>query len=242
MLRVDGPCTVGAVAAPVDLLARERALLAAGHVVVGVDEVGRGALAGPVCVGAVLLERASDPPEGLTDSKRLTPGRRRALVGPLREWASAWGMGSASAEEVDAWGMTTALAVAAARALDGLTPWPTHALVDGPWNLLAVPRDVVLGAPIPPPSRAERLAVTPVVKGDLHCASIAAAAVLAKVARDDLMGALATEWPDYGWDHNKGYGTPEHLAALRRLGPTPLHRVSWRLPRAVEGERPGPSD
>lgn len=233
---------MGAVAAPDDLLVRERALLAAGHVVVGVDEVGRGALAGPVCVGAVLLERASEPPDGLTDSKRLTPRRRRALVGPLREWASAWGLGSASAEEVDAWGITTALAVAAGRALDGLTPWPTHALVDGPWNLLAVARDVALEAPVPPPSRAERLAVTPVVRGDLHCASIAAAAVLAKVARDDHMGALATEWPDYGWAHNKGYGTPEHLAALRRLGPTPQHRVSWRLPSFVGGARPGPSD
>ena len=232
MLRVQGPCTVGAVAVPDDLMARERALLAAGHVVVGVDEVGRGALAGPVCVGAVVLERATEPPRGLTDSKRLSPGRRRALVGPLVEWAGAWSLGSASAAEVDTWGMSAALAVAAGRALDGLATRPTHALVDGPWNLLRMPRDVALGAP-PPASRAEGLEATPVVRGDLHCASIAAAAVLAKVWRDDLMAALAAEWPDYGWAHNKGYGTPDHLEALRRLGPTPLHRVSWRLPGAA---------
>ncbi len=230
---------MGAVATPDDLMVRERSLLAAGHLVAGVDEVGRGALAGPVCVGAVLLESAADPPRGLTDSKRLTPGRRRALVGPLLEWASGWSLGSASAEEVDAWGMSTALAVAGGRALDGLGTWPTHVLVDGPWNLLRRPRDVTLGAPVPPAPRAEGLAVTPVVKGDLHCASIAAAAVLAKVARDDLMVALAAEWPDYGWIHNKGYGTPQHLAALRRLGPTPLHRVSWRLPGSAGGSRPG---
>ncbi len=243
MLRVRGPCTVGAVAVPDDLLARERALLAAGHVVAGLDEVGRGALAGPVFVGAVVLESAAEPPPGLTDSKRLTPGRRRALVGPLVEWASAWSLGSASAEEVDAWGMSAALAVAAGRALDGLTTRPTHALVDGPWNLLRMPRDVVLGAPTTPSSRAEGLAATPVVKGDLHCASIAAAAVLAKVARDDLMVALGAEWPEYGWARNKGYGTPDHLAALRRLGPTPLHRVSWRLPERVgQSPRLGPSD
>ncbi|HQU26496.1 MAG TPA: ribonuclease HII [Acidimicrobiales bacterium] len=220
-------------AAPVDLMARERELLAVGRAVVGVDEVGRGALAGPLCVGAVLLERGADPPRGLTDSKRLTPERRRALVEPLLEWAAAWSLGSASAEEVDAWGVTTALAVAAGRAVDGLATRPTHALVDGPWNLLRTPRDVPLATPLPPTSRAEGVPVTPVVKGDLHCASIAAASVLAKVARDDLMVALAADWPDYGWAHNKGYGTPDHLAALRRLGPTPHHRVSWRLPGPV---------
>ncbi len=219
--------------APADLMACERLLLAGGEVVVGIDEVGRGALAGPLCVGAVLLEHGADPPQGLTDSKRLTPERRRALVEPLVEWAAAWSLGSASVAEVDAWGVTAALAVAAGRALDGLTPRPTHALVDGPWNLLRAPRDVPLGAPTVPASRAACVPVTPVVKGDLHCASIAAASVLAKVARDDLMVALAADWPDYGWALNKGYGTPAHLAALRRLGPSPHHRVSWRLPEPV---------
>lgn len=214
----------------VDTMVRERRLLADGYVVVGIDEVGRGALAGPLCVGAVVVEADVEPPEGLTDSKLLTAEQRRGLTEPLDAWAADWALGWASAEEIDAWGVGTALSVAATRALAGLTRRPTHALIDGPRNLLAPPRGMTLGGPPPPDPPDEGLPATAVVRGDRACASIAAASVLAKVARDELMVALGGRWPDYRWAANKGYGTPEHLAALRRLGPTPHHRLSWRLP------------
>lgn len=214
----------------VDTMLRERRLLADGHAVVGIDEVGRGALAGPLCVGAVVVEADGDPPDGLTDSKLLTAAQRSGLREPLDAWAADWALGWASAKEIDAWGVSTALAVAATRALAGLTRRPTHALVDGPRNLLSPPRGVTLGGTPPPDPLYDALPTTAVVRGDRACASIAAASVLAKVARDELMAALGDRWPGYRWAANKGYGTPEHLAALRRLGPSPHHRLSWRLP------------
>ncbi len=104
-----------------DLLAYERALVKRGEVVVGIDEVGRGALAGPLTVGAVVVTHATRPPEGLTDSKLLTPAERESLVAPLESWASDWSLGSASSQEIDRWGLRVALAVAANRAMAGLT-------------------------------------------------------------------------------------------------------------------------
>lgn len=213
-----------------DLLEFERALIARGETVVGLDEVGRGALAGPLIVGAVALRCCEAPPVGLNDSKLLSPARRTSLVEPLERWAAAWSIGSASAAEIDAWGLRLALAVAATRALDRLELAPTHALVDGPLNLLRSPLDVALGAQAPPPLRYRFLPVTAIVKGDRCCASIAAASVLAKVHRDALMVGLGQQYDEYQWASNKGYGVPGHLEAIRRIGPNEHHRRSWRLP------------
>jgi ribonuclease HII len=213
-----------------DLLEFERALLAQGEIVVGVDEVGRGALAGPMTVGAVAICSATDPPEGLNDSKLLSALQRESLVEPLRAWAAAWSLGSVSAAEIDAWGLRLALAVAATRAINGLSLVPTHALIDGSFNLLRAPIDVALGQTFPPPLRYGALPVTTVIKGDRRCATIAAASVLAKVHRDAEMVVLDGELDAYGWASNKGYGAPLHLEALRREGPSSHHRQSWSLP------------
>ncbi|MDE3065147.1 MAG: ribonuclease HII [Acidobacteriota bacterium] len=224
-------------------MVHERVEVAAGRVVVGVDEVGRGALAGPVAVGAVVVSGVARPPEGLDDSKVLRPAARAALVGPITQWASAVAVGWASAFEIDEWGLRVALAVAGSRALDALSVRPDVALVDGTVNLLRAPRDRRLGSPAPHLDYQE-LECRTVVRGDAACASIAAASVVAKVARDALMTELDAQHPAYGWRQNKGYGAPEHLAALRRCGPTPQHRQTWRLPgvgSAAEAGPPGPS-
>lgn len=213
----------------VDWLAHERALLARGESVVGLDEVGRGALAGPVCVGAVVIVSAALPPLGLNDSKALTARSRDALVAPLRTWAAGWSIGSASPSEIDRWGLRLALALAATRALDTLVVAPTHALIDGPINLLRAPRDVALDRD-PPPLAYATLPATTLVRGDQRSAVIAAAAVLAKVHRDAVMTELARRCEGYHWASNKGYGAPAHLAAIRDRGPSSEHRMSWRLP------------
>ncbi len=214
----------------IDLLAYERPLLARGEMVVGIDEVGRGALAGPLTVGAVVVTSDAPPPAGLDDSKLLTPARREALVAPLRAWAADWSLGSASSAEIDAWGLRVALAVAATRAIEGLSLQPTIALLDGPFNLLAAPLDVAFGVQPPPTLHYASLAHVTIVKGDQQSATIAAAAVLAKVHRDDVMVGLHEEFRVFGWAHNKGYGAPDHMEALRRHGPTDYHRQSWQLP------------
>ena len=223
-----------------DLLAFERPLLRRGTVVVGIDEVGRGALAGPLTVGAVVVTSEVEPPDALTDSKRLSARRREGLVVPLERWASDWSLGSASSLEIDQWGLRIALAVAATRALDGLTVRPDYALIDGSFNLLNAPPDVAFGFEAPPLLHYARMAHTTVVKGDLRCASIAAASVLAKVHRDQVMVGLHEQFEAFGWANNKGYGAPKHLAALRRHGPTEHHRRSWNLPDLDVGD-PAPS-
>lgn len=213
----------------IDQLAFERALIERGEVVVGVDEVGRGALAGPLLVGAVVLRELRPAPEGLRDSKELTPRQRRELVGPLRLWADDWSLGEVSAEEIDAWGLRTALAVAATRALDQLHLRPTYALLDGPLNLLSAPPPTLGVREVPELSYCA-MPHQALVKGDSRCATIAAGAVLAKVARDAIMVGLAEGSPDYGWASNKGYGSLEHRKAIERFGPTGWHRQSWALP------------
>ena len=218
----------------VDLFEHERALFARGEVVVGVDEVGRGALAGPMTVGAVVLSSANTPPEGLTDSKLLSRAQREALEVPIREWALAWSLGSVSAREIDEWGLRLALAVAATRALDGLSVRPTFALLDGSFNLLRAPLDVAFSVAPPPALAYADLAHHTVVKGDARCASIAAASVLAKVQRDRIMVDLDSSYTAFDWAHNKGYGAPGHLEAIRCHGPSEHHRRSWKLP-AWEG-------
>lgn len=223
----------GVTKVPRDLLVYERALLKKGEVVVGLDEVGRGALAGPMTVGAVVLRTASPAPLGLDDSKALTPERRSALVEPIVLWAESWSLGSVSAAEIDEWGLRLALAVAATRALEGLATPPTYALIDGSFNLLRSPLNVRLGASAPPPLRYEALPMTTIVRGDATCAVIAAASVLAKVHRDAFMVDLDEQCRGYHWARNKGYGAPEHLEAIRRRGPSDFHRKTWNLPESA---------
>lgn len=213
-----------------DLLSYERGLLASGEVVVGLDEVGRGALAGPLTVGAVVITTDRLAPTSLTDSKLLTAAKREDLEEPIKEWAADWSLGSVTSQEIDQWGLRLALAVAATRAIDGLKIRPSHALIDGSFNLLQAPLNVGFGVDLPPELRYRRLPATTLVKGDRKSATIAAASILAKVARDREMVALDDKFPEYGWSSNKGYGAPEHLAALKKLGPSPLHRVSWNIP------------
>jgi ribonuclease HII len=209
----------------------ERRLIRKGDIVAGIDEVGRGALAGPMMVGAVTIRESTKPPAGLDDSKRLTAEVREALVEPLREWAAEWSLGVVSAAEIDEWGLRRALAVASTRALEGLSVTPTHVLVDGPFNLLTVgPENEVRDDQACPELRFASLPVTTIIGGDQRSAVIAAAAVLAKVARDALMVELDSEYREYCWRDNKGYGVPEHLDALRRHGTSAHHRTSWNLP------------
>ena len=221
----------GVPSVPLDLFAYERPLIEGGAVVVGLDEVGRGALAGPLTVGAVAINHLRPAPAGLTDSKLLTPARRERLVDPLKAWATSWALGSVSSHEIDEWGLRLALAVAATRALDGLEVTATHALIDGSFNLLRAPVNVTFGSAQPPLLTYAALDHTTVIKGDQLCATIGAASILAKVARDHVMVELDTQYDGYGWVHNKGYGAPDHLAALRERGPSQEHRLSWRLPK-----------
>jgi ribonuclease HII len=180
-------------------------------------------------VGAVVLTEVARVPRGLTDSKLLTPAQREALVAPLERWATDWSLGSASSHEIDRWGLRLALAVAATRAIDGLSVSPTHALMDGPLNLLDAPLRLEDQFNDAPELRHAGIAHTTIIKGDRRSASIAAASVLAKVQRDRTMVGLADEYPVYGWDANKGYGVPHHLAALVDEGPCCYHRMTWRL-------------
>lgn len=194
--------------------------------VVGIDEVGRGALAGPLVVGAVAVDSTCRrPPKGIRDSKALVPAAREALVPAIRRWAAAVGIGLASAAEIDAFGLTAALRTAALRALVQLPVGAVDAvLLDGSHGFLEPGLHVV----------DER----EVLIGEVRCrpraddswTSVAAASILAKVQRDAWMAAVAARVPHYGWAENKGYATAEHSSALREHGPCVVHRLSWRLP------------
>lgn len=191
-----------------------RATLGA-KIVAGVDEVGRGAWAGPVTVCAAVtgLRR---PPEGLTDSKLLTIPRRRALAEELLLWVSDHALGHASSEEIDELGMTAALRLAAERALGRLSVCPDAVILDGKHNYLGAP-----------------WRVRTVIKGDRSCVSVAAASVIAKVHRDALMTELGAQHMAFGFDSNAGYPSPVHRAALEEWGPTPYHRLSWSYLEAL---------
>ena len=178
------------------------------EVICGVDEAGRGPLAGPVCAAAVILPPHLDIP-GLDDSKKLTDKRRRELMPVIKEQAIAYGIGFASHEEIDEINILQATFLAMQRALDQLQVKPDFALIDGN-------REKDFGLP-----------VKTVVKGDSLSANIAAASVLAKVTRDDLMEAMAEEYPHYGFEIHKGYGTKAHYAALTEHGPSPIHRMTF---------------
>jgi ribonuclease HII len=222
----------------------ERSLLRSGATAVAcVDEVGRGALAGPVSVGvAVVTAQVRTAPKGLRDSKLLTPRARHALLPRLRRWTVDSAVGHADPYEVDAVGIVAALRVAAARAFAQLSGRPDLALLDGSHDWLAVPDEPAALFPDPRSSIAGQLAdlsvlparVVTRIRADLTCAGVAAASVLAKCERDALMVGLSAEHPVYGWAVNKGYSAPDHIEALRVHGPSPMHRRSWNLP-GVDG-------
>jgi ribonuclease HII len=176
--------------------------------VAGVDEAGRGPLAGPVVAAAVIL-RAEDCPQGLDDSKKLSATRRAALEVEIKARALCWGVGVSTVEEIDSINILWATMLAMTRAVEALSQDCAHVLVDGnrcpQW----------------------RWASTAIVEGDAKCLSIAAASIIAKETRDRMMIAAAAEHPYYGWESNKGYGSAKHLAALRTHGPTSLHRRSF---------------
>jgi ribonuclease HII len=212
----------------------ERQLLRDGATALAcLDEVGRGALCGPVTIGVVVVTADSKPaPLGVRDSKLLTPKARLALVPRIQRWAAAWGVGHASPAEIDEYGIIAALRLAGQRALDGLTVTPDAALLDGNHDYLSPPAQGTLfdDGPVLPDPVCPVPPVTTMIKADMKCAAVAAASVLAKTTRDALLLDLAAEFPDYGWQENKGYASADHVDALRRLGPTVHHRRSWRLP------------
>lgn len=224
----------------------ERELAAQGYTLVaGCDEVGRGALAGPVSVGVVVIDAATAAElPGVKDSKLLRGPVRQALVPAIQEWAQAYAVGHASAAEIDAVGLMSALRLAGTRALAAVAAelLPGYVILDGNHDWLSVPAQTELAfepvapaaretAPVPAVPEGIGMPVQTRIKADLQCLSVAAASVLAKVERDELMTRLALEYPAYGWDGNKGYATAAHRAAIREHGPCDFHRRSWNLGR-----------
>ena len=202
-------------------LTEERKLWRAGFVrVAGLDEAGRGALAGPVVAGAVILPINSKQ-EGLwaevQDSKLLSPPRREALAARIQAEAAAWSLGEASAAEIDASGIAPATRLAMRRAVQALSPPPHHLLID--WVQL----------------KSLNLPQQSFTKGDLRIVSIAAASILAKVHRDRLLCQLHENYPAYGFHSHKGYAVPSHLAAIEKCGACPAHRRSFSPIRRDEG-------
>ena len=208
-------------------LRHERDYVAAGYrIIVGIDEVGRGPLAGPVAAGAVALPLSRpDLPKllaGVTDSKAMNPLQRQTADALIKDIALAWGIGSSAAHEIDALGIVAATRQAMYRALDAAI-----ARLDAPPDCLFL--DYM---PLPDRRDIHQLCL---VKGDRRSLSIAAASVIAKVWRDDYMRALHRKFPHYNFESNKGYGTPAHLQALREHGPCPEHRRSFAPVRDADG-------
>jgi ribonuclease HII len=234
---------------PRPTLDQERRLWKAGHEqVAGLDEVGRGAWAGPVSVGVAVVRpgvRRNSMPRWLRDSKLLAEDRREEIFGEVGAWCAAWAVGHADPAECDRFGMTAALRLASYRALVQLGSTPDALLIDGPYDLLKerpplqpelplegeewssrrlVRRDP---GPVPVPEVSTPPVVVPVVDGDARCAAVAAASVLAKVVRDRLMRNESPHYPPYDFELNKGYPSPTHKMALRGYGPSAIHRRSW---------------
>ena len=191
-------------------LEREWALWARGHeVVAGIDEVGRGPLAGPVIAAAVVFLPGQLPIVGLRDSKLLTPQQRERLESDVKSQALVWSVGAASVKEIDRLNIRRATALAMRRALVHLPFSPDYILIDGnPVPELGSPHEAI-------------------VKGDRKCQSIAAASVIAKCLHDHLMTNLAKNYPQFSWESNKGYGTAVHLRAIDEFGPTEHHRKTF---------------
>lgn len=210
----------------------EQELWAAGHeTIVGIDEVGRGAWAGPLVVGAAILPRDKRV-LGVRDSKLLTEADRERLFDRIAGWCVAWSVGSVGQDECDELGMADAQRLACRRALDALSIEPDVAVSDGKWDFVS-----------PHVRRVEMR-----VQADRHCLSVAAASILAKVVRDREMRRLAESYPHWSFDTNKGYPCPVHKAALQGFGPSAIHRRTWVFmdhyvpwtgcPRVVRAEQP----
>ena len=197
-------------------LTYEKQLWSCYQYIAGLDEAGRGALAGPVAVGAVILPRGkarlARTLAGVRDSKQMTPLERDSLAPRIKEVALTWSVAFASADEIDAQGIVPATRLAAMRALQGLSISPEYLLTDFRLELPQV-----------------ELSQTSLVKGDARCLSIAAASVLAKTARDNYMSQLDSEYPNYGLRKHKGYGTQAHRLAMKRWGYSSVHRKSFLL-------------
>lgn len=179
-----------------------------GQIVAGIDEVGRGAWAGPLTLAAVVLPNDRRI-NNVRDSKQLSRAAREALYDRIVDWADAWAVGHASAQECDELGMSAAQKLAAQRAIEGLGVPVDHVLVDGPWDFVGSHQ------------------CTCIVKGDAISLSIAAASIIAKVTRDRIMCAEAEHFPAYGFESNVGYPAPGHVTALSGYGPSSVHRRSW---------------
>ncbi|MFZ9309225.1 MAG: ribonuclease HII [Candidatus Nanopelagicales bacterium] len=192
--------------------------------VAGVDEVGRGAFAGPVVVGICVVGRETKkPPRGLNDSKLLKPSVREALQTPIEEWAMGTATGESSAEEIDEWGLSRALFMAYVRGIEKIDIEIEAVILDGKHDWIsAFSKD--LFSPL-----SHTPAVTTRVKADTEAASVAAASVIAKNYRDAYMMSIEKEFPGYGFAMNVGYGTPQHKQAIASLGLTSQHRKSWHL-------------
>jgi ribonuclease HII len=192
------------------------------RLVVGVDEVGTGALCAPVVAAAVLVKPHTRKIEGVRDSKTLSARQRDRLVEDIKARSLAWGLGAASVEEIERLNIRNAAHLAMRRALRRLPPYD-HVLVDGQ-KITGI--EELIGP------------YTPIVKGDASSYSIACASIIAKVTRDRLLARLALRYPGYGWEHNAGYATHDHVAGLRELGVSPHHRRTYRRIQAIlEGDQ-----
>jgi ribonuclease HII len=205
-------------------LTLERRLLREHAIFIACDEVGRGALAGPVAVGAVVIDAARSRkrvPQGLRDSKLVPEHRRAEVAARAASWVSASAVGWASSVEIDEIGIMRALGLATIRALadlraHGVVPETAIVVLDGNYDYIT-------------PAGGTGLTIRPVIKADRDCASAAAASVIAKVARDALMTELHDELPAYNWARNKGYASPDHREAIREHGISAHHRASWAI-------------
>jgi ribonuclease HII len=211
---------------PDDLLERE--LAGEGLVVAGIDEVGRGAWAGPASVGVAVFRTGTPAPEGTCDSKMLAEDDREAIFPLVASWCLEWSVGHSDPTECDRLGMTAALRLAARRALAGLATTPDAILLDGSFDYVSEPEE---SDALPDGANGECRELVPsvrtVVRGDAACISIAAASIVAKVTRDRLMRSLAPSFPAFDFDRNKGYPTRVHKLALAGFGLTSIHRRSW---------------
>lgn len=206
--------------------------------VIGLDEVGRGSLAGPVMVGAALFGadkiNSGYFPDGLADSKLINAHKREGLLEPLENWCDAFAVGSCTNREIDEWGISYALGVAAIRAISDVQNSMRYklenahiaAILDGPFNYIGK-----VSGTFDAPSIDFPVKVHTLVKADQKCASVSAASVIAKVTRDSLMTSLSDDpkYKIYDWAHNKGYGSKSHRASILEYGPSDLHRISWHL-------------